>query len=178
MPALDRALALEQVHDVAVVVGEDLDLDVARPLDQPLDVERAVAERRRRLAPRRLDRFRRVAPVRRHDAHALAAAAGRRLDQDRDSRSASTAAASAVVRLIARRLARHDRHAGALPSARARAIFDPIALDDVAGRADEDEPAASHAAANAGVLRQEAVAGMDRVRAGVRAAAMIASIDR
>ena len=57
MAALDRALALEQVDDVAVVVGEDLDLDVARPLDQPLDVQRAVAERGRRLAPRRLDRL-------------------------------------------------------------------------------------------------------------------------
>ena len=55
--ALDRAFALEQVHDVAVIVRENLDLDVPRPLDQPLDVERAVAERRGRLAPRRLDRL-------------------------------------------------------------------------------------------------------------------------
>ena len=56
MAALHRALALEQVHDVAVVVGEDLDLDVARALDQALDVQRAVAERRRRFAPRGLNR--------------------------------------------------------------------------------------------------------------------------
>ena len=40
--------------------AEDLDLDVPRPLDQPLDVERAVAERRGRLAPRRADGFDRV----------------------------------------------------------------------------------------------------------------------
>ena len=63
MPPLDRALALEQVDDVAVVVGEDLDLDVARPLDQPLDVQRAVAERGRRLAPRRLNRVVELARV-------------------------------------------------------------------------------------------------------------------
>ena len=62
MPALDRALALEQVDDVAVRVGEDLDLDVPRPLDQPFDVERAVAERRGRprAAPRAISVARRV----------------------------------------------------------------------------------------------------------------------
>ena len=46
MPALHRALALEQMHDVAVSVGEDLHFDVARAIDQALDVQRAVAERR------------------------------------------------------------------------------------------------------------------------------------
>ena len=81
MPALDRALALEQVDDVAVRVGEHLDLDVARPLDEALDVERAVAERRHapRAAPPGSLASRRSSSA--HDAHALAAAAGRRLDQ-------------------------------------------------------------------------------------------------
>ena len=56
MPPLHRAVALEEVDDVAVRVAEDLDFDVTRPLDQPLDVQRAVAERRpasRRAADRR-----------------------------------------------------------------------------------------------------------------------------
>ena len=39
MPALDRALALEQVDHRAVRVAEDLELDVPRPGDQPLDVD-------------------------------------------------------------------------------------------------------------------------------------------
>ena len=56
MAPLDRALALEEVDDVAVGVGEDLHFDVARPLDEPLDVQRAVAERRGGLAPRGLHR--------------------------------------------------------------------------------------------------------------------------
>jgi hypothetical protein len=34
--ALERAVALEQVDRVPVAVGEHLDLDVARALDQPL----------------------------------------------------------------------------------------------------------------------------------------------
>ena len=46
--ALDRALPLVQRHDVAVGVGEDLDLDVAAALDVALAEHGAVAERRRR----------------------------------------------------------------------------------------------------------------------------------
>jgi hypothetical protein len=45
--ALDRALALEEVDRVAVAVGEDLDLDVARRLEVVLEEDRAVAESRR-----------------------------------------------------------------------------------------------------------------------------------
>ena len=44
VPPLDRALALEEMDDVAVRIGEDLDLDVSRALDPALDVQRAVAE--------------------------------------------------------------------------------------------------------------------------------------
>ena len=57
-----RALALAEVDDVAVLVGDDLDLDVARLLDVPLDVDVAVAEARR---PPRPTRWRRPGPARR-----------------------------------------------------------------------------------------------------------------
>ena len=50
MAALRRAVALEEVHDVAVGVGEDLHLDVAAALDVLLDQHGVVAERAR--APR------------------------------------------------------------------------------------------------------------------------------
>src|SRR4029078_10766980 len=43
--ALRGAVALAEVHDVSVRVAEHLDLDMARPLDELLHVERAVAER-------------------------------------------------------------------------------------------------------------------------------------
>ena len=46
------------MDDVAVRVAEHLHFDVARPLDEAFDVERAVAERRQRLAPRRGNRSR------------------------------------------------------------------------------------------------------------------------
>jgi hypothetical protein len=48
--ALDRAFALAEVEDVAVLVAEHLDLDVARRFDELLDEDAVVAEARQRLA--------------------------------------------------------------------------------------------------------------------------------
>jgi hypothetical protein len=50
--ALQAALALAEVHDVAVVVGEDLHLDVPRRQHEPLEEEGVVAEAAGRLTPR------------------------------------------------------------------------------------------------------------------------------
>ena len=47
---LDRAVALEQVHGIAVLVAEHLHLDMARPLDQLLEIDLVLAERRLGLA--------------------------------------------------------------------------------------------------------------------------------
>src|SRR5205085_7385790 len=80
VPALDRALALEQRHDVAVRVREDLDLDVPRRLDVTLEEDRRVPERARRLPARAFDRVGEVGFAA-YDAHPATAAAGRRLDQ-------------------------------------------------------------------------------------------------
>ena len=44
MAALDGALALEERGDIAVLIGQHLELDVARLLDELLHVELAVAE--------------------------------------------------------------------------------------------------------------------------------------
>ena len=44
MPPLERAVALEEMHDIAVPVGEDLDLDVARREHVFLDEHARVAE--------------------------------------------------------------------------------------------------------------------------------------
>ena len=46
---------------VAVLIGEHLHLDVARTLDEPLDEQRVIAERRRRLAARAAQCVREVA---------------------------------------------------------------------------------------------------------------------
>ena len=44
MAPLQRAFPLAQVDQVAVLVAQDLDLDVARILDQLLDIHLAAAE--------------------------------------------------------------------------------------------------------------------------------------
>ena len=80
--ALHRAVALAQLDRVPVLVGEHLDLDVARVLEELLHVHRRVAEGRAGFGARRLHRVdqRRLGV---HDAHAAPAAAARRLDDDR-----------------------------------------------------------------------------------------------
>src|SRR5438094_503155 len=56
MTALDRAVTLAEMDDVAVPVGEHLHLDVPRILEVALDVDGRVGEVRLALAPRRLER--------------------------------------------------------------------------------------------------------------------------
>ena len=82
MAALDRAVALAEVDDVAVVVGEDLDLDVARVGQVALDVDGRVGEELLALARRALERLLELGLLER-DAEALAAATAGRLDGDR-----------------------------------------------------------------------------------------------
>jgi hypothetical protein len=135
--ALDGAVTLEEVDHVAVLVAEHLDLDVARPDDGLLDVDRVVAERAQGLAARALERgpelFCAV-----HEAHALAAAAGGRLEHHRvaDARGRGE-------RLVERvgAPARGDGHAG-LGHLRARARLRAHDAHRARGRADERDPGA------------------------------------
>jgi hypothetical protein len=78
MAALHGAVALMQVHDVAVAVREDLHLDVARLLDEALDEHTPVAKRRRRLRRRALEHGPQVCAIT-HHAHAAPTATHRRL---------------------------------------------------------------------------------------------------
>ena len=64
MPALQRAIAIADVHDVAVRIGHDLHFDVTRAWDHLLDVHLRIAERALGLAPRGLERGVAVRPRR------------------------------------------------------------------------------------------------------------------
>ena len=82
VPPLQRAVALEEMDDVAMRVGEDLDLDMARRQDVFLDQHAGVAEGGLRLALGAVERGVEIgAPL--DTPHALAAAARHRLDQHR-----------------------------------------------------------------------------------------------
>src|SRR5690606_22640409 len=80
VPPLETALALAEVDDVAVRVGEDLDLDVPGALDEPFEEEGVVTERRRRFATGGFERGGQILRVL-DEAHALAATTGGRLDE-------------------------------------------------------------------------------------------------
>ena len=64
VPSLDRALALDKRHDGAVLVAEELDFDVARADQAPLQVDGRVAECAAGFRPRRGDRGGEVARIR------------------------------------------------------------------------------------------------------------------
>ena len=80
--ALDRAFALAEINDVAVLVAQHLDLDVARIGDEFLDEHAVVAEGGLRLRLRPCEAFRHLG-LGIGNAHALAAAAGGSLDHHR-----------------------------------------------------------------------------------------------
>ena len=142
--ALDRAVALAEVDDVALRVGEHLDLDVARVLEVALEVDGGVGEELLALARGALERLLELVLGHR-DAEALAAAAAGRLAGDRvaDLLGLLGGPFDVVGRL---RRAGHDRHARLRISSRAR-VFEPIASIALGGRADEDDLAFSHARA-------------------------------
>src|SRR4029453_10658858 len=81
MPALDRALPLAQVDHLAVMVAEDLELDVPRLEQVLLEIHRAVAESSLGLLAGRRELAGQIS-LGRNDAHAAPAAARRRLEDD------------------------------------------------------------------------------------------------
>ena len=82
MAALNGALALKKRSHVAVFVGQNLELDVARVLDELLHVQLAVAEGVGRLAEGRVEEIGQILRGA-HDSHSAPAAAGLGLENDR-----------------------------------------------------------------------------------------------
>jgi hypothetical protein len=160
---LHRAIALAQMDQMAVLVADDLEFDVPWPGEILLDVHVAVAERRQRLGPRKLEGPREIVRVS-GDAHALAAAAGRGLDDHgkadllgEDERFVN------VVDGTGR--ARNDRHADGGHGFPRRRLVTHHA--DLIGRgSDEGDLRRRADIGEFRVLGQESVAGMDRVGAG------------
>src|SRR5205085_6042844 len=79
MPALNRTFAFAEMNIIAVRVGEDLNLDVARALDGLFEIDGRVAEgsRRFRLRGRKSSSYLSFTC---DQSHAFAAAARRRLE--------------------------------------------------------------------------------------------------
>ena len=161
MTPLDRALALAEVHDVAVCVAEDLHLDVTRLGEIALEEDCGVPEGRLSLAARGLKGLSEVLGTL-DDAHALASAAGRRLDQQR---VADLGGHRGRIDTITQLRTRHEWH-----SRRGR---EPLRLDlerhrpdRLRRRPDPRDASRHHPLGEAGILREEAVAGVNRISTG------------
>ena len=162
--ALDRAFALVQVEDVAVLIAEDLDLDVARVEDELLDEHAVIAER---VQPLALGRFKALAHVLLGigQPHPLAAAASRGLHHHR---------IADLVRNPHRVLGILDLADEAGDDVDARLQRELLGLnlvahrgDGVHRRADEGDAFLGQRLGKAGPFGQEAIARMHRLGPGL-----------
>ena len=112
MAPLHRAVALEQVDRVAVPVGEHLHLDVPRMRQIALEQHAVIAEGGCGLLPRRVQRGGKFVRVR-HDPHAATAAAGHRLDHQREADAVRLVGEECGVLALAM-ITGQQRHAGFL----------------------------------------------------------------
>ena len=147
---------------MAVRVAENLDLDVARLLDELLDEHPVVAEARARLVAARRESLERILVVE-GDPQPLAATAGRRLDHHRVA-DAARDLDSRLGRLDRGVVPRDRRHPG---SRRELLRGDLVAhrRDRLVLRPDEDNALLLDPPREQLVLRQEAVSRMHRLRA-------------
>src|SRR5690242_13531821 len=86
MAPLNRALTLAEAHHAAILVGQNLEFDVAGMLDEFLHVKIAVAKCRRCLGLRRFEKCRQLFFVS-HNAHTAAATPGGSFYDYRESHS-------------------------------------------------------------------------------------------
>ena len=156
--ALHRALAFAEREAGAVLVGEDLDLDVAWALDVLLDVHRIVTECLFRLVHGAGQRRRHLG-IGAHDPHSLAAAAGSGLEQHR---VAVLPGDGASFLFVAKRRcgAGHHRNSG-LRCKLPRGGLAPHRRDRFGGRPDPDQPCLTHGAREPLPLRQESISGVN-----------------
>ena len=151
VPPLHGAVALAEGDDGSMRIREELHLYVARALEVALAVQRPVAESARGLALGGGERLLELVG-RADDAHPASAASGCRLDEQRE--------ADLLGRAVGQ-----DGDAGL--------ARDPLGCDLVAAepkrlgrRSDPGQPRRLDRFREVGVLREEPVAGMDRVGSG------------
>ena len=157
--SLDRAVALEEVYDVALGVGEDLHLDVPRVDHGLLDEDGRVAERALRLAHAGVDRVLELLLLV-DPPHAAAAATGDGLDEQRVVQPLG--GLHQLVEVVVGRHRLQRGYAGVLGRLdRPRLVAGQ--REHVGRRADEGDAGVGARLGEVGVLAQEAVARVDRV---------------
>ena len=163
VPALDRAVAFAQVDDVAVLVAEDLDFDMARLNHRALQDELFAAEGVACFRAGAGQGDREVLRVF-DQSHASPATARRRLDHDRETDLGSLREQRGIG-LVGALIARHAGHARRQHQAFGAGLVAHF-QDGLRVRADEHQPGVQASLRKAVVLGQEAVAGVYRVGTG------------
>jgi hypothetical protein len=165
VPALGRAVALEEVDDVAVGVGQHLDLDVPAALDVLLHQDGVVTEGGERLPLGRRDGLAELLGGA-HDAHPLAPAAGRGLDEHRIVGGQDRTGVRHGPGVGDRRPAGHDGDAGG-DGDLAGGVLAAHLLHDRRRRPHQADPRRLDLSGEGGALGEEAVARVDRVGTGL-----------
>ena len=164
VPSLQGALALAEVHRPAVAVGDDLHLDVAGGGHPPLDEQGVVTEGHDGLPARRRYLVGEVGGVG-HPAHALAATASGRFDQDGEPDVERSGDQGSVVVVGGVDRTGHHRDA----SRRHGRLGPDLVAHGVDRRRrgpDPHQPGCCHGAGEGGPLGQEPVARVHRSRPG------------
>ena len=161
---LQRAVALEEVNGVAMGVAEHLHLDVARRADKALDQHAGIAKGTQGLALAGFERGPEIGRIG-DQAHALATTAGHRLDEHRITGLARHPLEKAGLLILAH-IARHHRNAG-IAHQRLGGVLQAHGTDRRRRRADKDDAGALAGFGETDILGQKAIAGVDRLRAGL-----------
>ena len=165
VPPLHRAVALVQMHDVAVQIAEELHLDVAHVLEELFQKHDRAAKGAFRFRARLRQGFLELVGLA-DDAHAAPTATVRRFHQHRGVRGKECPRRFQRVRVFGRQLnAGHDRNAG-LPRKLLRLHLVAHQRDHRGSGPDEADAALFAGARESRVLREEAITRMDRVYRG------------
>ncbi len=160
MAALKRTVALVEVDEVAVLIADELDFNVARPRQEFFQEDIRDAKRGAGLAAGLVERF--VERIRgERDAHAATAAAHRGLDDHRIAELGGELAGLGIG-LDGRVAAGQHRHAGLLGDVPGRHLVAEL-FENFRARSDEDDAGLGTRPREVRVLREEAVAGVDRI---------------
>ena len=163
VPSLGRAVALAQVDPVPVPVEQDLDLHVARAVQQALQDQAIVAEGAGRLATGGCQGVGQVGGVA-DDVHPLPAPARGGLDQQREPYPRGFSAQRGVVLRLAVVAGQHRHTARRGSPASGRLVAHRG--DRIGRRPHPRQAGLDHGAGEPRVLGEEAIAGVDRFRAG------------
>ena len=151
------------MNHVAVLIGEDLKLNMARIANGAFEDQFVRPERARRFGtcPRQ-----RIGEIERgrDQPHAPPATAGSRFHHQRKA-DAGGCRRHSLVRLILTLITRHARDAGCAHQLLGARLV-AHGSDRRRGRADEDEPGGRTSLGERGILGKEAIAGMNRVGPG------------